>query len=112
MPWQITKEEKIGYTKTSQSGKYAEAKWIKIRNYVLMNEPICRMCFEKFNRITEATVVDHIIPAEEAPELFYEIDNLRPLCDSCHRYVTNVTGTKSDPRNLAKGKKLMDDLES
>ena len=112
MPWEYTEAERKGYTESSQSGKYSDKKWEEIRNYVLTQEPLCRRCFEKFNRIVPATIVDHIIPAEEAPELFYELSNLRPVCEPCHRYITNVTGKRTDPRNLAKGQKLMDDLES
>jgi len=35
-------------------------------------------------RIEHATIVHHIIPAEEKPERFYDIDNLIPVSRTSH----------------------------
>lgn len=39
---------------------------------------------ERLGRITPATVADHIKPHEGNPELFWDEDNLQPLCKRCH----------------------------
>ena len=50
--------------------------WRVIRNRVLKAEPNCRMCGGL------ATEVDHIKSLKEGGT--HSIDNLRPLCKSCH----------------------------
>jgi len=67
---------------TPQERGYDET-WRKLRAYVLRREPLCRFCSER-GRTTPATVVDHIVPISQAPELRLEPSNLRALCESCH----------------------------
>ena len=50
--------------------------WKHIRRRVLRAEPNCRMCGE------EATEVDHIVSLKEGGT--HDLENLRPLCKSCH----------------------------
>lgn len=56
--------------------------WKALRENVLVAEPLCRHCASKGLTII-ATQVDHIMPIEEggSPK---SMDNLQPLCDSCH----------------------------
>jgi len=109
-------ENKFGRTEVSRAGWYNTAKWQKLRNYVIENEPLCRMCLKEHNRVTPAVMVDHIIPVkgttDEDMELFYDINNLQPLCDNCHQIKTKRDDSKYSEENLQKGKKLMEDLES
>lgn len=49
-------------------------------------EPLCRICM-KSNRITEARVIDHIVPHKGKHELFFNTDNLQSLCFSCHNSI-------------------------
>lgn len=44
---------------------------------------LCRMC-EAQGRVTEATVVDHIIPHKGDSKLFWDRKNWSPLCAHCH----------------------------
>ena len=108
-------ELRLGRTETSRSGWYNLQKWVKLRNYVLANEPLCRMCL-KNDKITPAVLVDHIIAVEGTTEkdykLFFDFNNLQPLCDRCHTIKTNRDGTKFSEANLQRGRDLMDELES
>lgn len=58
-------------------------RWQKCRKIKLQREPLCRMCLDH-GRITEATVVDHIIPHKGDPELFWDENNWASLCADCH----------------------------
>lgn len=52
--------------------------WEKVRNVVLKQEPVCRMCKDAL-----ATMVDHILPIRDGGDrLAYS--NLQPLCVKCH----------------------------
>lgn len=55
---------------------YNSAEWKHARATVLRLEPQCRTCGEP------ATVVDHIRPLQDGGT--HDIENLRPLCKSCH----------------------------
>ena len=59
------------------------AEYQRWRKEVLNNEPYCRKCKE--NDIFElATDLDHIIPREKGGAVM-ELDNVQPLCKSCHQ---------------------------
>ena len=62
---------------------YSTKQWRTLRRYVLDNEPICRECKAR-GLLRSANVVDHIIAHKGNRQLFSDIDNLRPLCKSCH----------------------------
>jgi 5-methylcytosine-specific restriction protein A len=58
-------------------------RWQKARKIYLSHHPMCAECL--FNeRLTPATVVDHIIPHKGDYELFWDKDNWQPLCKKCH----------------------------
>lgn len=59
------------------------SKWQKARKHYLMRHPFCTEC-EKAGKLTEATVVDHIIPHRGDQKLFWDESNWQPLCKSCH----------------------------
>lgn len=61
---------------------YHSVKWRKMREQVLMADPMCRKCAE-YGRYGMATVVDHIVPVTRGGD-FYDFDNLQPLCAYCH----------------------------
>lgn len=62
---------------------YKTKHWQQLRKQVLNHQPLCVECL-KVKRITPATVVDHIKPHKGDEKLFYDINNLQPLCKSCH----------------------------
>jgi hypothetical protein len=59
------------------------AKWQRRRRLWLLNHPLCRYCEEQ-NRVTGATVVDHIIPHRGNATLFWDETNWQSLCKDCH----------------------------
>jgi 5-methylcytosine-specific restriction protein A len=59
------------------------SRWRRIRRNHLAGEPLCREC-RKMNKITAATIVDHIIPHKGDMVLFYAPDNRQSLCKTHH----------------------------
>lgn len=64
--------------------------WKRIRKAALMRDGgMCQDCMDRMRaeigyRPNRATLVHHIIPRSERPDLALVMDNLRSLCDSCH----------------------------
>ena len=70
-----------------QKGKYVEPRynttqWRNVRELVLQANPLCANC-ESVGLITVAQMVDHIEPVRLGGA-FWDVDNLQPLCNSCH----------------------------
>lgn len=63
---------------------YDTAHWKRIRQQRLTAEPLCRLCKDRFKRVTVATVCDHIIPHKGNEQLFYSYANTQSLCKPCH----------------------------
>ena len=63
-----------------------DAAWRRVRAAFLREHPLCECddCRAGANRITPATVVDHIVPIEEAPGLRLVWSNLRAMAKACH----------------------------
>jgi len=57
--------------------------WRSFRNRFLKEHPLCAYCMRE-DRVTTATVVDHIVPHRGDPKLFWAIDNVQPLCKLHH----------------------------
>lgn len=71
--------------------------WQKARAVFLKQNPLCAIC-AKQNRVTAASVVDHVIPhrlkeardsgnelrIKQAQSLFWSRSNWQPLCKHCH----------------------------
>lgn len=58
-------------------------KWSKARALHLTANPLCVKCLAR-DRITAATVVDHIVPHKGDPQLFWDPANWQSLCKPCH----------------------------
>ena len=56
--------------------------WSKVSKYVRTSEPICRHCKNAL-----ATMVDHITPLKQGGARL-ALNNLQPLCHSCHAIKT------------------------
>jgi len=63
--------------------------WQRLRQRVLAEEPLCRLCHAE-GRVTAATEVDHIEPLHLRPDLRLVRSNTRPICHPCHREVTRA----------------------
>jgi len=59
------------------------SRWRKARIIYLKEHPLCVECLKE-NIITEATVVDHIIPHRGDMVLFWNELNWQAKCKSCH----------------------------
>lgn len=64
------------------SGLY-DYRWQQARLRFLRSNPLCAMCAKR-NRVTPATVVDHVIPHKEDTDLFWDEGNWQGLCTPCH----------------------------
>ena len=93
-PWNKYSEDKprnerkpaYGITR-HHTPEYHTKRWKLLRQAYLNRYPICAMC-DKVNRVTAATVVDHITPISEGGDIWDE-GNLQALCARCHRIKTN-----------------------
>lgn len=72
---------------------YQSARWRRLRLQILrLDGWECQMCgamlregrSDKASTILRPAVVDHIIPHQGDPALFYETTNLWSLCSDCH----------------------------
>jgi len=104
--------ERFGRTKESREGKYNTTAWKRTREQHLQDSPLCIEC-EKKGRYVAAQVVDHISPADEAPELFFDRDNLQSLCNFHHQLKTNADKARRNKQaKLERGRKIMQQFES
>lgn len=78
------------YERKSASKRGYDSRWRKARSRFLKANPLCVQCL-KDERLTEATVVDHIIPHREDKKLFWDESNWQALCKSCHDKKTMTT---------------------
>ena len=58
-------------------------RWDKYRRLYLRDHPLCVECAKR-DRLTPATVVDHITDHKGDSELFWNPENHQPLCRLCH----------------------------
>ena len=71
---------------------YNTTQWRRMRYNILSKNPLCARC-SKYNYIEPAVDVDHIISHKGNKELFYDMNNLQPLCKKCHSWKTNRENT-------------------
>lgn len=75
--------------KDIQQAIYQDKRWIRLRNYIRKETPLCYDC-EVLGITKLGDEVHHIIPwetgknQEEKERLAFDIDNLVHLCSSCH----------------------------
>lgn len=69
---------------------YKSAAWRQLRRLALQRDHyLCQDCLAakrrgEMVRPRDATVVHHIRPVEQRPDLKLDMDNLISLCDACH----------------------------
>ena len=69
--------------------QYSTERWKKLSAMYRKRHPLCCEC-ERNGLVRASELVDHIKPAKEHPELFFDWSNLRALCQRCH----NAIGAK------------------
>jgi 5-methylcytosine-specific restriction protein A len=62
---------------------YGQGRWKRLRRLQMAKHPLCCMC-EEAGRVEPAVLVDHIKPAKDNIELFFDMSNLQSLCRLCH----------------------------
>lgn len=67
---------------------YSTRRWRRFRRRILARDVWCVLCLAERKRL--ATVVDHIAPRHERPDLAYNAENCRGLCVSCHNRRTRL----------------------
>jgi 5-methylcytosine-specific restriction protein A len=60
-----------------------DAEWRRFRAWFLGCNPLCVLCLDR-GVYRAATVVDHIVSVNEAPERRLDPANCRALCKPCH----------------------------
>ncbi|CAH0435486.1 HNH endonuclease [Clostridium neonatale] len=60
-----------------------DSRWRAARNRFLKVNPLCVKC-RKEDKLTKATVVDHIKPHRGDKNLFWDQSNWQSLCKTCH----------------------------
>ncbi|MFJ7951539.1 HNH endonuclease [Lysinibacillus sp. NPDC096418] len=67
---------------------YHSSPWIKCRNYIkIRDNGLCQRCLTK-KKITVGVIVDHDIPLSVDWSKRLDEDNLKLLCDGCHKKKT------------------------
>lgn len=89
------KPEKRGHARARGYSR----RWEKFRRTFLSANPLCEFC-KGAGRITPATVVDHDLPHEHDPALFWD-NSFTALCSSCH------SGTKQRLEARLRGQALL-----
>jgi 5-methylcytosine-specific restriction protein A len=70
----------------SNASLYNTAKWRKLRNKILREQPYCYKC--GIGKNETSLQVHHVIEPRGDEALFYDESNLLPVCESCHRILT------------------------
>ena len=76
-----------------------------LRRRFMAKNPTCAMC-EKQGLTVAAKELDHIIPASDRPDLFWDTDNMQALCVDCHMAKTAAENKDQDPEWLARFRDL------
>lgn len=81
-PWERERKPFEGKRAVDNTKFYQSSAWRRLREKVLLEQPLCVECKKK-GVLTEAKVVDHIIPIVKGGAALDE-SNLQPLCHKCH----------------------------
>lgn len=83
----------MGYHKVTDPFYHSGA-WLRVRQMALARDKhLCQECVRRVkmglqSRPRNATMVHHIKPRKEYPELALVLENLESLCNTCHERLT------------------------
>lgn len=64
---------------------YSSKQWHVVRQQALARDKgLCMYCYNKYNKISYASMVHHIRTVNDSIELAYNVNNLVSLCRCCH----------------------------
>jgi 5-methylcytosine-specific restriction protein A len=86
MRWRVMRDKRPSATRRG----YGE-RWRRFRLWYLKLHPVCAHCGRAANE------VDHIQPLRDGGEK-YDLENLQPLCKSCHSRKTQAEMHGKPPR--------------
>ena len=72
---------------------YSGVRWRRCAKHYLANNPLCKWCGHI------ASMVDHIKPRLDRPDLAFDVDNFRSCCRRCH----SMHGHKAEKQNQSVG---------
>jgi len=87
---------------------YHSAEWKRLRKAALQRDHgMCRNCMDRMQAgfggaPNRATMVHHVIPRSERPDLALVLENLVSLCDSCHNAEHPEKRSKKKRKTLEK----------
>lgn len=79
----------VSKTRTDRQALYNDKKWKTYRFRFLHHNPQCYACGVHKNNGAKLHI-DHILPHKGDKELFYNVTNFIPLCNTCHSIITNL----------------------
>lgn len=88
-------ERAIIHNTRTDSTLYNTKQWKRLRNWYIMQHPLCENC-SKYGLVTPATQVHHkkIINSgqtlDEMKSIAYDADVLQSLCSSCHNKMHRI----------------------
>ncbi len=77
------KEHQLLHERATANDRGYDNRWRSVRKQFLQEHPFCIRC-QQNNKLTPATVVDHMIPHRGDQVLFWDKTNWQPLCKQCH----------------------------
>ena len=82
---EYTKRVRMSEDKIEQTKFYQSKQWKGLRATVLRRDYYqCQYCKSR-GRVTEAHIVDHIVPIEYMPSGMTDVKNLATICPKCHQ---------------------------
>jgi 5-methylcytosine-specific restriction protein A len=85
-------DKAVGWMRTKRLGpSLYDADWRKVRSIKLAAAPLCEMrikCPTLPIHRQRSTEVHHVLPVAERPDLRLVWDNLRSICETCHKAIT------------------------
>ena len=82
-------EHKALHERATANDRGYDSRWRSARKKFLQEHPFCIRCHQN-NKLTPATVVDHIISHRGDQVLFWDKTNWQPLCKQCHDKKTMI----------------------
>ena len=77
------------YARENAAARGYDGRWKSARRAYLQRNPLCAEC-RRADKLTPATVVDHIVPHRGDMRLFWDKTNWQPLCKDCHDRKTGM----------------------